>query len=104
MAEAHCNLVLVLKANRTTGLGVTGLADLIGHRFADVTAGRRECEMPGNTGCEPARTVGCVSLVNRRFKGHADVWEAPRVTLRHCKGFSASCDSQWHCESCGGGE
>ena len=44
MAEAHRNLALVLEANRTTGLGVTGLANLIGYRFADVTvSGRAHC-------------------------------------------------------------
>ena len=92
MAEAHHNLAPVLKADRATGLGMTGLTDLIGHRFADVTAGGQAREMPGNADCKAARAVGCVSPVNRRFKGHADVWEAPRVMLRHCKGFSASCD------------
>ena len=74
MAEAHRNLAPVLEADRTTGLGATGLADLVGHRFADVTVGGRARDTPGNAGCEPARAVGCVSPVNRRFKGHADVW------------------------------
>ena len=73
MAEAHRNLTPVLEADRTTGLGATGLADLVGHRFADVTAGGRAREMPGNAGCELARAVGYVLPVNRRFKGHADV-------------------------------
>ena len=74
MAEAHRNLALVLKADRTTGLGAIELADLVAHCFADITAGGRVREMPGNTGCKPARAVGYVSPVNRRFKGHADVW------------------------------
>ena len=74
MAEAHRNLAPVLEADRTTGLGATGLADLVGHRFADVTVGGQAREMPGNAGCEPAHAVGYVSPVNRRFKGHADVW------------------------------
>ena len=104
MAEAHRALVLVLEADRTTDLGVTGLADLVGHHFADVTTGGRAHEMLGNAGCKPARAVGCVSPVNRRLGRHNDVWEAPRVTLRRCRGCSASYDSQWHCESCGGGE
>ena len=73
MAEAHHSLAPVLEADRTTGLGATGLADLVGHRFADVTAGGRAREMPGNVGCEPVRAMGCVSPVNHRFKGHADV-------------------------------
>ena len=74
MAEAHRNLAPVLEADRTTGLGVTGLADLVGHRFAYVTTGGRAREMPGNAGGKLARAVGYVSPVNRRFKGHADVW------------------------------
>ena len=93
MAEAHRDLAPVLEADRTTGLGATGLADLVGHRFADITAGGRAREMPGNAGCEPAHAVGCVSPVNRQFEKHADVWEAPCVTLRRCRGCSASCDS-----------
>ena len=39
MAEAHRNLAPVLEANKTTGLGAMGLADLVRHRFADVTTG-----------------------------------------------------------------
>ena len=69
MAEAHRDLAPVLEADRTTGLGATELADLVRHRFADVTAGGRAREMPGNTGCKPALAMGCVSLVNCRFKG-----------------------------------
>ena len=74
MAKAHRDLAPVLEADRTMGLGTTGLVDLVGHRFVDVTAGGQAREMPGNAGCKPAHAVGCVSLVNRRFKGHADVW------------------------------
>ena len=92
MAEAHRNLAPVLEADRATGLGMTGLVDLVGHRFADVTVGGQVREMPGSADYEPARAVGCVSPVNRRFKGHADVWEAPHVMLRRCRGCSASCD------------
>ena len=73
MAEAHHDLVPVLETDRTTGLGATGLADLVGHRFADVTTGGRARKMPGNAGCEPARAMGYVLPVNRRFKGHTDV-------------------------------
>ena len=104
MAEAHRALAPVLEADRTTDLGAMGLADLVGHCFANVTAGGRAREMPGNAGGEPARTVGCVSSVNRRLGRHADMWEALRMTLCCCKGCSASCNSQWHCASCGGGE
>ena len=75
MAETHRNLAPILEADRTTGLGATGLADLVRCHSADVTAGGRARDTPGNAGCEPARAVGCVSPVNRRFKGHADVWE-----------------------------
>ena len=57
------------------GLGATGLANLVGYCFADVTVSGRGCKLPGHVGSEPARAVGCVSPVNRRFKGHADVWE-----------------------------
>ena len=92
MAEVHRDLEPVLETDKTTGLGATGLADLVGHRFADITAGGRAREMPGNVGCEPARAVGCVSLVNSRFKGHADMWEAPCVTLHHCRGCSSTFD------------
>ena len=74
MVKAHRNLAPVLEAGRTTGLGATGLANLVGHRFADVTVSGRVCDTPGSTGCEPACAVGCVSPVNRRFKGRADVW------------------------------
>ena len=75
MAETHRNLAPILEADRTTGLGTTGLADLVKCHSANVTAGGRACDMPGNAGCKPARAVGCVSLVNRRLKGLADVWE-----------------------------
>ena len=92
MAEEHRDLAPVLEADRTTGLGATGLADLVGHRLADVTAGGRVRDMPGNAGCEPARAVGCVSPVNRRFKGHADMWEAPCVTLHDYRGCNSTCD------------
>ena len=78
MAEAHCNPVLVLEADRTTSLGATGLADLVGHRFADVTTGGRARKMPGNAGGKPARAMGYVSPVNCQFKGHADVWGGGR--------------------------
>ena len=74
MTETHCNLAPVLEVDRTTGLGATGLANLVGHRFADVTVSGRARDTPGSAGCEPARAVGCVSPVNRRFKGRADVW------------------------------
>ena len=69
MAEAHRNLAPVLEADKTTGLGMTGLADLVGHRFADVTVGGRARKMLGNAGCKPANAVGYVSPVNRQFKG-----------------------------------
>ena len=58
MAEAHRNQAPVLEVDRTTGLGATGLADLVGHRFADVTVSGRTRDTPGNAGCEPARAVG----------------------------------------------
>ena len=74
MTEAHRNLAPVLEADRTTGLGVTGLANLVGHRFADVTMSGRAGDTSGNAGCKPACAVGCVSPVNRQFKGRADVW------------------------------
>ena len=72
MTEVHRNLVPVLEAGSTTGLGAIGLADLVGHRFADITAGGRAREMPGNAGCEPVRAVGCVvEFLNYRKKtGH----------------------------------
>ena len=50
MVEARRTLAPVLEADRTTGLGTTGLADFVGHRFADVTAGRQAHEMPGSMG------------------------------------------------------
>ena len=74
MAEAHRNLAPALEVDRTTGLGATGLVNLVGHRYADVTVSSRARDTPGNAGCEPARAVACVSLVYRRFKGRADVW------------------------------
>ena len=69
MAETHRNLAPVLGADRTTGLGATGLADLIRYHFANVTTSGRVRKVPGHVGSEPARAVGCVSPVNRRFKG-----------------------------------
>ena len=74
MAETHRNLVPVLEDDRTTGLGATGLANLVGYHFADVTMSGQMRKVPGHVGHEPARAVGCVSPVNRRFQGHADVW------------------------------
>ena len=58
MAEAHRNQAPVLEVDRTTGLGATGLADLVGHRFADVTVSGRMRDTLGNAGCEPACAVG----------------------------------------------
>ena len=75
MAGTHRNLAPVLEADRTTGLGATGLADLVRCHSADVTAGGRVHDTLGNVGCEPSRAGGCVLLVNRRFKGYANVWE-----------------------------
>ena len=92
MAETHRNLAPVLDADRTTGLGVMGLANLVGYRFADVTASGRARDTPGNAGCEPARAVGCVSPVNRRFKGRADVWGGAPRDVAPLQGCSASCD------------
>ena len=69
MAKTHRNLALVLEDDRTTGLGATGLANLVGYRFADVTVSGRVCKVLGHVGSEPARAMGCVSPVNRRFKG-----------------------------------
>ena len=57
MAKAHRNLAPVLKANRTAGLGVTGLANLIGYRFADVTMSGRAHDVPGNMSYELACAV-----------------------------------------------
>ena len=50
------------------GLGATGLANLVGYCFADVTVSGRGRKLPGHVGSEPARAVGGVLLVNRRFK------------------------------------
>ena len=86
MAETHRILAPVLEVDGTTGLGATGLANLVGYGFADVTVSGRARKVPDHVGSEPARAVGCVSPVNRRLKGHADVWGAPRVTLHRCKG------------------
>ena len=58
MAEMHRNRAPVLEVDRTMGLGATGPADLVGHRFADVTVSGRMRDTPGNADCEPARAVG----------------------------------------------
>ena len=68
MAETHHNPVPVLEDDRTMGLGVTGLANLVGYCFADVTVSGRGRKLLGHVGSEPARAVGCVLPVNRRFK------------------------------------
>ena len=73
-------------------MGATGLVDHVRHRFADVTMGRQVREMPDSTGCEPARAVEACAAGKLPVQRHADVWGAPRVTLRHCRGSSASCD------------
>ena len=74
MAETHRDLAPVLEANRTAGLGATGLADLVGYRFADVTVSGRARHVPGNVSWRTGACCGGVSPVNRRFQGPADVW------------------------------
>ena len=69
MAETHHNLAPVLEDGRATGLGATGLANLVGYHLADVTVSGRARKVPGHVGSELARAVGCVSPVNHPFKG-----------------------------------
>ena len=52
MAETHRNLAPVLEADRMTGLGATGLANLVGYRFADVTASGRARDKAGQRGLQ----------------------------------------------------
>ena len=68
MAETHRNPAPVLEDDRTTGLGATGLANLVGYCFADVTVSGRGRKLPGHVGSKPAHAVGCVLPVNRQFK------------------------------------
>ena len=82
MAEAHRNLALVLKVDRAKGLGATGLADLVGHHFADVTVGGHTRKMPGNAGGEPARAGGACVTGKLLGRWHVDVWGGHRA--RHC--------------------
>ena len=53
--------------------------------------------MLDSAGSEPAHAVGACATGKPPVQGHADVWGggggAPRVTLRHCRGCSASSNS-----------